>query len=393
MFKTLKDADLDGKRVIVRVGMDVPVDDSGNITDDTRILEGLPTIKRLLRKKAKIILLTKIGRPKGKRVEKLSVKKTAARLSELIGVPVKAFDECVGSKVRAAVKSLKEGEIIFLENVLFHKEEEAKDTAFAKDLAGYAEIYVNDAFSSSHRDTVSITMLPKLLPSYAGFLLEKEMRIQTELLESPKRPFIAVLGGAKVSDKIRMIENLLKVVDKILIGGAMAFTFLRAEGYSVGDNKFEKDFVSQAKEFMKSGKIVLQSDAVAADKFDEGANTKIISADKFEKGWLGLDIGPKTVETFKKELNEASSIVWNGPMGVFEMDKFANGTNEIARFIAKSKATTLIGGGDTIAAAKKAGVEGKFSHTSSGGGAMLMVLEGKKLPGIAALENLSGNYN
>ncbi|MAG16093.1 phosphoglycerate kinase [Candidatus Woesearchaeota archaeon] len=389
MFKTLKDIDVSGKKVIVRVGMDVPVDEDGDITDDTRIIDGLPTIKYLLKKKAKLILLTKIGRPKGKRVERLSVKKTAAKLSKLVGVNVKAFDECVGDKVEAVVNNMKDGEIVFLENVLFYKEEKEKDTKFAKKLASYGEIYVNDAFSSSHRDTSSMTLLPKLLPSCAGILLEKEIDALNNLLENPKKPFIAVLGGAKVSDKIKLIENLLKRVDKILIGGAMAFTFLKAQGISVGESLVENDFIENAKKLLKSGKIVLQVDVVIADKMDAKAKNKTVSIDNIENGWLGLDIGPETVKLFSSELKKANTIVWNGPMGVFEMDNFAKGTIEIAKSIEKSKATTLIGGGDTISAARKAKVEGKFTHTSTGGGAMLEFLEGKKLPAIEALEKSS----
>ena len=385
MLRTLKDVDVSGKRVLVRVGMDVPIDEKGNVMDDTRIVDALPTIRYLLKRKAKLILLTKIGRPNG-RVKRLSVKRTAAILSKLIEKDVKDFDDCVGEEIETAVDKMKGGTILFLENVLFHKEEKAKDVKFARKLASYGEIYVNDAFSSSHRDTVSMTLLPRLLPSCAGLLLEEEFKVLTNIMESPKRPFIAVLGGAKVSDKIKLIRNLLKRIDKILIGGAMAFTFLKAMGYEIGNSKIEEDFVNEAKKLMKSNKIVLPVDAVIADKFDSHATAKIVPIEGIETGWIGLDIGPKSVNMFKKELNSAKTVIWNGPMGVFEFKRFSTGTIEIAKFIAKSKATTIIGGGDTIAAAKKAHVSGEFFHTSTGGGAMLEFLEGKTLPAIAALE-------
>jgi len=388
MLRTLKDVDVAGKRVLVRVGMDVPIDEKGNVMDDTRIVDALPTIKYLLKKKAKLILLTKIGRPNG-RVKRLSVKRIAAMLSKLIEKDVKDFDDCVGEEIDAAVDKMEEGTILFLENVLFHKEEKAKDAKFARKLANYGEIYVNDAFSSSHRDTASMTLLPRLLPSCAGLLLEKEFEALTNIMESPKRPFIAVLGGAKVSDKIKLIRNLLKRIDKILIGGAMAFTFLKAMGYEIGNSKVEEDFVNEAKKLMESNKIVLPVDAVIADKFDRSATAKIVPIEGIETGWIGLDIGPKSVNMFKKELDGAKTIVWNGPMGVFEFESFASGTMEIAKYIAKSPASTIIGGGDTLAAAKKAGVYGRFTHTSTGGGAMLEFLEGKTLPALAPLERTS----
>lgn len=379
MFKTLSKADLKGKTVLVRADFNV-------IGDEGKIRATLPTIEYLLKNNCRVILLSHLGRPKGKVIEELRLGAVAKTLSKLLKKDVKKLNESVGAKVKKAVDGMKDRDIILLENVQFHPGERENDEHYAKALASLADIFVLDAFGQSHRNYASLTKIQKFLPSYAGLLLEKEVETLNKLMKNPQKPFIAVLGGAKVSDKIQLIENLLKKVDKLLIGGAMTFTFLKAKGYEIGDSKVESDFVGQAKKLLKSSKILLAVDVVIADKFDAKAAKKTVSVDKIEKGWMGLDIGPNTVKMYKKELAKAKTIVWNGPLGVFEFPRFSSGTVEIAKFIAKSHALTVIGGGDTIAAAKTADVTGKFSHTSTGGGAMLEFLEGKKLPAIEALE-------
>ena len=384
-MKTLKDAEVSGKRVLVRTGMDIPVDKFGKITDDSRIIAAVPTIRYLAENNAKVILLTHMGRPDGQVIEALRVKNTAVRLSKLIGKKVGYVDDCIGKKVEEKISKMKKGDVIFLENLRFYNEETSRGELFAKKLASLGDLYVNDAFSNSHRDSASMTTLPRIMPSFAGLLLEKEVNALNRLADSPQRPYIAVLGGGKVSDKIKLIESLLKKVDKLLIGGAMAFTFLKAGGVQIGNSRVENDFVDTAKSLLKSGKIVLQADSVVAKKLDDSSECKTVIGN-IDCGWLGLDIGPKTVEIFSQELKKAKTIVWNGPMGVFEIDRFSKGTGGVAKAIASSNAYTVIGGGDTLSAAKKAGVEGKFSHSSTGGGAMLEFLEGKKLPAIEALK-------
>lgn len=379
MFKTLKDADLKGKRVLVRTDFNV-------LDDDGKIKATLPTIKYLLERKCRVILLSHLGRPKGKVVEELRLDGVGKALSKLLGREVKKLNETVGLNVDKAVKEMKEEDVILLENVQFHPGECENDEKYAKQLASLADIFVLDAFGQAHREYASLTQIQKFLPSYAGLLMEKEVSTLSRLLKNPERPFVAVLGGAKVSDKVKLIENLLTKVDRLLIGGAMAFTFLKAKGYETGQSKVENDFTETAGKLLESGKILLPEDVAAADKFDANAARKVVSAERIPKEWIGLDIGSETAATFKKELLKAKTVVWNGPMGVFEFERFAQGTTEIATAISKLKATTVIGGGDTLAAAKKAGAEGKFTHTSTGGGAMLEFLEGKKLPAIEALE-------
>lgn len=386
MLKTLRDMELAGKSVIVRVDFNVPLDDAGNVTEDERIVAALPTINYLLEKNCKVILMSHLGRPKGKVVEGMRMDGVAEHLHELLGKEVIKLDDCVGNGVAAKVKSAGSGSVILLDNLRFHPEEEANDASFAKQLASLADIYVNDAFGASHRAHASVVAITEFLPSCAGMLMSKELEALGGLLESPEKPFIAILGGAKVSDKVQLIENLSKKVDKLLIGGAMMFTFLKAQGKGIGNSKVEADFAEKAAELMKGGKIVLPVDAVAADKFDASAASRVVDAGSIPDGWMGLDIGPKSVELFGREIGAAKTIVWNGPMGVFEFDNFASGTNAIAKKVAVSGATTIIGGGDTLAAAEKAGVAGMFTHTSTGGGAMLEFLEGKKLPAVAALE-------
>ena len=384
-----KNVELEGKTVLVRTGMDIPLDDNGSVMDDTRIIEGLPTIEYLLKKESKLVLMAKVGRPGGKVVPSLSVKSIAARLSELLKIEVKPLDDCIGEDVRSSIKKMKNGEIIFLENVLFNPGEDANDQDFAKELAKNGEIYVNDAFSSSHRNQASIVSLPKYLPSYAGLLLEKEIKTLSGALENPRRPFVVVLGGAKVSDKIGVIRNLGSKADKIIIGGAMMFTFYRSRGFDVGNSKLEADKVSLADDLLNEfeGKIVLPVDVVVAEKLANESRTQVVAASEIPKGWLGLDIGPDSIDRFGKVLRDARTIIWNGPLGVFELPKFAEGTVAVAKIVSgmTQHATTIVGGGDTLSAVEKAGLKGKFTHSSTGGGAMLELLEGKTLPGLTAL--------
>ncbi|MBI3036365.1 phosphoglycerate kinase [Candidatus Woesearchaeota archaeon] len=384
-----KGLEVSGKVVLVRTGMDVPLDDLGNVADDSRIREAVPTIEYLLKKNAKVVLLTHINRPGGKVVEAQRINSTAARLSELLQHEVKPLSDCIGSGVQESIKQMKNGDIVFLENLRFHGEEEANDDIFAQQLAKLGDIYVNDAFSNSHRSHASMVGIPRRLPSYAGLLLEKEICTLTAALEKPRRPFVVVLGGAKVSDKIGVIRNLGSKADKILIGGAMMFTFYRSRGFDVGSSKFEPDKVSLADDLLNEfgSRIVLPVDVVASDRFANDAKVQVVAAGEIPKGWMGLDIGPDSVSRFSKELSEARTIIWNGPVGVFELFRFGEGTAAIARAISgmTGQATTIIGGGDTLSAVEKAGLTGKFLHSSTGGGAMLEVLEGKTLPGVAVL--------
>lgn len=386
---TIKDLDLNGKRVLMRVDFNVPLDDKLSITDDTRIKATLPTIRYALDKGAKLILMSHLGRPDGKVIAKFSLAPCAVRLGELLGKPVKMAKDCIGPEVKAMVDGLNPGECLLLENLRFHSEEEANDANFAKELSGLGEVYVNDAFGTAHRAHASTEGVTKYLKSAAGFLLEKEIEYLEGKVTNPAKPFVTILGGAKVSDKIGVIENLLNKADSILIGGGMAYTFYAAQGKSIGASKVEKDKIDIAKSLLEKAKqksvnIVLPVDNVIADKFDANANTKVVG-DQIPDGWMGLDVGPKTVELFKGVLKDAKTIVWNGPLGVFEMDKFAKGTEDIARYIATLKAISIIGGGDTAAAIAKFKLEDKMTHISTGGGASLEYLEGKVLPGIKAL--------
>lgn len=396
---TVKDIDITGKRVLMRVDFNVPLDDKFNITDDTRIRATIPTISYILDKQAKLILMSHLGRPDGKAVLKYSLAPCAKRLGELLGKPVKMAEDCVGDEVKKAVSGLKPAECILLENLRFHPEEEANDPVFSKELASLGDVYVNDAFGTAHRAHASTAGVAEYLPSAAGFLLEKEIEYLEGKVSNPARPFVTILGGAKVSDKIGVIENLLDKTDAILIGGGMAYTFLKAQGKPIGASKLEQDKLDIARSLLEKAKqecvkIILPEDHVVADKFASDANSKVTGED-IPDGWMGLDIGPKTIEAFKKVLSDAKTIVWNGPLGVFEMDKFAKGTEEIAKYIAmlsgkscccsKSPVTSIIGGGDTAAAVAKFKLEGRMTHISTGGGASLEYLEGKTLPGIKAL--------
>lgn len=388
---TVKDINVQGKKVIVRADFNVPLDKSLKITDDRRIQESLPTIRFLLEKGAvKVILMSHLGRPDGKVTEEFRLTPVAARLADLLNEKVLKLDECIGDDVKAKIASSKE-RIVLLENLRFHKEEEKNDPAFAKKLSELADIYVNDAFGTAHRAHASTEGIAKYIPSVAGFLLEKEIQYLGQAVENPKRPFVVILGGAKVSDKITLVENLLKKANAILIGGGMAYTFLKSQGKNIGNSKLEADKVDVAKGLLEKAKtmnvqIELTGDFVIAQSIEKPETAKT-SAD-IPDGWMGLDIGPETRKRFKKVLSTAKTIVWNGPVGVFEVDAFAQGTKEIAEYLATLKdAVTIVGGGDSAAAASKFGVDDAMTHISTGGGASLEFLEGKVLPGIAALND------
>lgn len=387
--KTVRDADVEGKRVLVRVDFNVPLE-GGRVTDDTRIRAALPTIRYLLDRDAVVILASHLGRPKGKVDDQYRMAPVADRLSELLDRPVVKLNDCVGPEVQEAVRQARPGDVLMLENTRFHAEETDNDAAFARELASLAEVYVNDAFGSAHRAHASTEGVAHHLPAVAGFLMEKELEFLGRALSSPERPFIAILGGAKISDKIGVIENLLDKVDAILIGGGMANTFLRADGYDVGESLVEEDSVDTARDLIRRGgdRIVLPVDAVVADRFDADAFSQVVAVGSVPPGWRILDIGTRTLELFKEELEGARTVVWNGPMGVFEFPKFAHGTEAVARMLAAlPEATTIIGGGDSAAAVERSGLAGEMTHISTGGGASLEFLEGKTLPGVAALQD------
>ena len=386
---TLRDIDLNHKTVLVRADFNVPQDEQLNITDDTRIKATLPTIKYLLQNGAKrVLLMSHLGRPDGKVVAKYSLKPVALRLQELLGEPVKFLNDCVGDNIKKKIDASKE-RIILLENLRFHAEEEANDANFTKQLATLAEVYVNDAFGTAHRAHASTEGIAHYLKAVAGFLIEKEIQYLGNALQNPQRPFTVILGGAKVSDKIGVIENLLPKCDAILIGGGMAYTFLKAEGKAIGNSKLEKDKLDLARNILDKARqlhkdILLPIDNLVVDNIAADAKTEIVGID-IPEAKISVDIGPETIKLFEDKLKSAKTIVWNGPLGIFEMDAFSKGTQEIAKFISGLKATTIIGGGDTAAAVAKFKLEDKMTHISTGGGASLEFLEGKTLPGIAAL--------
>ncbi|MBW4464286.1 MAG: phosphoglycerate kinase [Pegethrix bostrychoides GSE-TBD4-15B] len=391
----LSAAELSGKRVLVRVDFNVPLDEAGKITDDTRIRAALPTIQDLTSKGAKVVLTSHFGRPKGKVVESMRLTPVANRLSELLGQPVIKTDDCIGEAAAAAVAGMQNGQVALLENVRFHAEEETNDPEFAKQLASMADLYVNDAFGTAHRAHASTEGVTHYLkPSVAGYLIEKELQYLQSAIESPQRPLAAIIGGSKVSSKITVIETLLDKVDKLLIGGGMIFTFYKARGLSVGKSLVEDEFLDLAKSLEAKAKekgveLLLPTDVVVADKFDKDAEAQTVSVESIPDGWMGLDIGPDAVKVFKDALADCKTVIWNGPMGVFEFDKFAKGTEAVAYSLAeitKTGATTIIGGGDSVAAVEKVGLADQMSHISTGGGASLELLEGKVLPGIAALD-------
>ncbi|MFA6470720.1 MAG: phosphoglycerate kinase [Candidatus Latescibacterota bacterium] len=394
-IKTVKDIDVQGKRVIVRCDFNVPLDQNGTITDDKRIVESLPTIQYLLSKNAKVILMSHLGRPKGKPVPSMSLAPVAKNLSAHLGIPVKLAPDCVGPEVEKMTLGMRNGEVVLLENLRYHNEEEANDPEFSRKLAAHAEIYVNDAFGTAHRAHASTEGITHFLSIVAcGFLLKKEIDYLYNALENPKRPFVAIIGGTKISGKIDVITALLDKADTLLIGGGMAFTFYKAMGLEIGKSVLEADKVALARDIMEKAKLskcelVLPVDCMIADNFANDANTRFVKDSAIPEGWAGLDIGPESIDLFTKKITGAGTIVWNGPMGLFEMDTFAVGTRAIAEALAKATkmgAVTIVGGGDSAAAIAKFGLEKNMSHVSTGGGASLELLEGKILPGVKALD-------
>ena len=387
--KTIKEMDIALKSVLIRVDVNVPLNEKGQITDDYRIVKSIPTIRFALQQKAKIILMSHLGRPDGKPNPQYSLRPVAARLSELLGKKVHFVEDCVGPEVEKQVGALREGEILLLENLRFHPEEEKNHPKFAQALSRLADLYVNDAFGAAHRAHASTEAITRFIPSVAGLLLAREIECFEKILRKAERPFVTILGGAKVSDKIKIISNILHKTDCILIGGAMAYPFCRTRGHQIGSSKYEaggeelaRQVLDQAKQ--KGVEIILPIDHVVSQKLERGASTRVVDQE-IPNGWMALDIGPKTIEEFKKKLSKAKTILWNGPLGVFETAPFEWGSRQIAEFIVTLQATTVIGGGDTAAAVRQFGLEEKMSHVSTGGGASLEYLEGKILPGIAAL--------
>lgn len=393
--KTIDDLSLAGKKVLVRVDFNVPMTPDLKVSDDKRIVESLPTIRKILSSGGAVVLMSHLGRPKGKPAPEFSLKPVAAHLGVLLKTDVKFADDCVGKPARAAVDALRPGEVLLLENLRFHAEEEKNDPAFARELASLGQVYVNDAFGTAHRAHASTEGVTKFLkPAVAGYLMQKEIDYLGRAVANPVRPYIAILGGAKISGKIDVIQNLMPKVDALVIGGGMAFTFFQAQGMEVGDSLVESEKLGLAKQILEDVKakhmrLILPVDCVVADKFENEANRKVVPVTKIPSGWRGLDIGPETVKIINMELRRAKTIVWNGPMGVFEMPNYANGTLEVAKLLAEATragATTIVGGGDSAAAIAQAGYETAVSHVSTGGGASLEFLEGKLLPGLAALD-------
>ncbi len=390
--KTIKDIDLKGKKVLVRCDFNVPMDEEKNITDNTRIVAALPTIKYLLENNCAIILCSHLGRPKGEFKPEFSLKPVAEELSKLLNREIIMAKDVIGEDAKEKAKNLKNGEVMLLENVRFHREETDNDPEFSKELANMAEIYVNDAFGAAHRAHSSTAGVAEYLPAVAGLLIEKELQFLGNALNNPERPFVAILGGAKVSDKIGVIDSLLEKVDTLIIGGGMAYTFFKAQGYEVGKSICELDKLDLAKELMekaktKGVKLMLPIDTVVGKEFDINTESKNVKCTEIPADWEGFDIGKETIKMFSEEIKKAKTVIWNGPVGLFEFPQFAIGTNEIAKVLSQIDATTIIGGGDSAAAVKKAGLQDKMTHISTGGGASLEFLEGKKLPGIECLMN------
>jgi phosphoglycerate kinase len=389
----IKDLDLKGKRVFIRVDFNVPLDEEGHVTNDARIQASLPTIRYALSQNGRVILASHLGRPKGKVNPKMSLKPVAAALGRLLGQKVLMASDCVGEEVLAQSRRLKDGEVLMLENLRFHSQEEANDPEFSKQLAALGELYVNDAFGTAHRAHAStVGMIQFVGKAAAGLLMEKELAYLGNAVSNPDRPYVAIIGGAKVSDKIEVIDNLLKVVDVLLIGGGMAYTFLVAEEYEVGKSLVETDKIALAESLLNTARerkvmLLLPVDHVVASKLSPTAEIKTTTIQETPMEWMGLDIGPETVARFRNQVALARTILWNGPLGVFEMEQFAQGTMAIAHAVAESSATTIIGGGDSIAAVTQAGVADKITHISTGGGASLEFLGGAKLPGVEALSN------
>jgi phosphoglycerate kinase len=390
--KSIKELNINGKRVFFRFDFNVPLDQTGSIKDDTRIRRAVPTIKFAIEQGAKCILSSHLGRPKGERKPEMSLRPVAARLRELLGVPVGFVDDCIGPDVREAVAGLQDGGVLLLENLRFHAEETKNDPGFSAELASLADVYVNDAFGTAHRahaSTVGVAQLVK--EKAAGLLLKEELENLEKALKSPAKPVVAIFGGAKVSDKLAVLENIVGRMDAVLVGGGMANTFLKAEGIDVAASKVEEDMIGTANEILKSARekgcaLLLPVDVVTSDKIEEGAVATIVDVSAIPDGQMALDIGPKTIERFGEEIRKAGTIVWNGPMGVFEIEAFKNGTMKIAEAVASAKGFSLVGGGDSVRAVQQAGVADRISYISTGGGAFMEFMEGKTLPGVAALE-------
>lgn len=392
MKKTVKDIDVKGKKVLVRCDFNVPQDENQNITDTRRIVSAIPTIKYLLDNGAKVILCSHLGRPKGEVKKEYSLAPVAKELENILKIPVKLADDIIGESAKKLTKDMKEGEVVLLENVRFDAREEKNEPEFAKQLASLAEIYVNDAFGTSHRAHASTAGVADYLPAVSGFLIEKELTFLGNALDEPKRPFIAVLGGKKVSDKIDIVDSLIEKVDTLIIGGGMAYTFFKAQGYNVGDSICEEDKLDLALNLMEKAKkrnvkLMLPVDTKIGKEYNKDTESKTVKCTEIPNGWEGFDIGEETIKLYTEELKKAETILWNGPVGVFEFDQFAIGTNAIANTLAQSNAVTVVGGGDCAAAIEKAGVADKLTHVSTGGGAALEFLEGKKLPGIECLQD------
>lgn len=390
--KTVRDIDLKGKKVFVRCDFNVPMDENQNITDNRRIVAALPTIKYLIEQNCRIILASHLGRPKGEVKPEFSLAPVAKELSKLLGQEVLMAKDVIGESAKSLAANLQEGQVMLLENVRFHREETDNDPEFAKQLASMAEVFVNDAFGTAHRAHASTEGISHYLPSVSGFLIEKELRFLGDALNNPERPFVAILGGAKVSDKIGVIDSLLEKVDTLMIGGGMAYTFFKAQGYEVGNSLCEPDKCELALSLMKKAeekgvKFLLPVDTKVGKEFKPDTESKTVAWTEIPEGWEGFDIGEKTIEMFENELKTAKTVVWNGPLGLFEFDQFAIGTNAIAHALAELDATTIIGGGDSAAAVEKAGLADRMTHISTGGGASLEFLEGKKLPGIECLQD------
>ena len=390
--KTVRDIDLKGKKVFVRCDFNVPMDENQNITDNRRIVAALPTIKYLIEQNCRIILASHLGRPKGEVKPEFSLAPVAKELSKLLGQEVLMAKDVIGESAKSLAANLQEGQVMLLENVRFHREETDNDPEFAKQLASMAEVFVNDAFGTAHRAHASTEGVSHYLPSVSGFLIEKELKFLGDALNNPERPFVAILGGAKVSDKIGVIDSLLEQVDTLMIGRGMAYTFFKAQGYEVGNSLCEPDKCELALNLMKKAeekgvKFLLPVDTRVGKEFKPDTESKTVAWTEIPEGWEGFDIGEKTIEMFKNELKTAKTVVWNGPLGLFEFDQFAIGTNEIAHALAELDATTIIGGGDSAAAVEKAGLADRMTHISTGGGASLEFLEGKKLPGIECLQD------
>ena len=390
--KTVKDIDVRGKRVLLRCDFNVPQDEDGNITDNRRIVAALDTIKYLIDNNAKVILCSHLGRPKGEFKKQFSLSPVAKELQRLLGKEVKLSDDVIGECSKKLVQNMKDGDIVLLENVRFEKGEEKNDPEFARQLASLADIYVNDAFGTTHRAHASTAGVAKYLPAVAGFLVEKEINFMSNALKNPERPFVAILGGAKVSDKIGVIDSLLDKVDTLIIGGGMAYTFFKAQGYNIGNSMCEADKLDLAISLMekaksKNVKLMLPVDTVIGKEFKRDTESKVVKSTEIPNDWEGFDIGPKSIEIFGEEIKKAKTVIWNGPVGLFEFDKFAVGTNSIAKILSEADAITIIGGGDSAAAIEKAGLTDKMTHVSTGGGASLQLLEGKELPGIECLED------